>query len=279
MIEPVVINKSKLKKWIIRTLIGIAVFVGLYTVLAFVYYLYVTVRFSNKIPKSPIANTPQVWAHKGYHKGVTPNSLKAVQKAHESGVDGIEIDVHFDLELNRFVVSHNKPYRKHNGRLLFLEDVFKTSFKGYYWLDFKNISEDNLSAAANRAKLLINRFELKGRLFFESWHRKEISVFSNMGFQTLYWMSLEYETGSFKHFQEVFAIKSLVVKSNFVALSGNYENFLKYSTGTFEGFPIFLFTLNDKKLINKFFEDQNVKVILTDNPDCYTNHSNIQKDK
>ena len=217
-----------------------------------------------------LENTPQVWAHKGYHKGITGNTIAAYKKAFEVGARGIELDTHFDTNLGKFVISHDFPYRRHEGKLLYLDDVFAALGKaGYFWLDFKNLSSDNLEPAAAKMEELLDRYDLRKLVFIESWHKEDISRLSTMGFQTLFWIGPSHEPGSLDHLLELHKIRSIIIRSNFSAVSGNFETLGRYADDLLNDFPVFLFTVNKQLDIEKISKNPRVKVILTDNPEFY----------
>lgn len=257
-------------KWIKRALFAIITFLVLMVALASITYLYRYVAMQGKIVETGLTAPPQVWAHKGFHRGITQNSIKGFKKAFEMGVRGIELDTHYDRDLDRFVVSHNKPYRRHNGELLYLEKVFGTTGKsGYYWIDLKNLADDNIDGVTNRMNLLLDRYDLRELVFIESWHGPELSVLSNRGFKTIYWLSFKHKPGSLDHMEELFRRRGIILDSNFVAVSGAYQNFQDYPPDILNNFPMFVFTINDQASFNQFANNKRVKVILTDNPDFY----------
>lgn len=256
-------------RWIRNITIGTLVLIMAGIIIEVIYFLYIDYRFAVETEPFGLDPTPTVWAHMGNHEASSPNSLAAFKNAYLKGAKGVEMDVHFDRKLNRFVVSHDFPYRRHNGKLLFVEDVFELELPLYYWLDYKNLSFDHLPDASKRARYLLDTYGLNDRVFFESWHAKELAEFSRHGFQSVYWIRLDHPKGSLKHHIEVHKIKALIVHSEIIAISGEYQTFLKYPTDIFKGFPVFVFTINSQSILTQFIKDPYVKVILTDKPALY----------
>jgi hypothetical protein len=220
-------------------------------------------QFKKKISLLSINPSPQVWAH-------ARNSMVSFEQAIVDGAKGIEIDVHYDSSLFKFVISHDHPYQTHNGNLLFLEELLeKIPFKGYYWIDLKNLSKENLEDVTKKFKYLIKKYQKHDNLFVESWVKREISKLSNNGIQTIYWIDVKHPPGSFDHLREMHIARELIVNSNFYAISGPYEVFQQYRSDIFSSFPLFVFTVNDRKVLEEFKSNIRVKVILTDKPSFY----------
>ena len=220
-------------------------------------------QVKNKISPLSLKPSPQVWAH-------ARNSILSFERAVFDGAKGIEFDSHYDSSLFKFVISHDLPYQTHKGKLFFLEEVFeKVPFTGYYWLDLKNLSEENLEDVAKRLKYLLKKYQKEKYLFVESWQKNEISELSKSSIQTIYWISLKHPPGSFDHLQELHRTRELIVNSNFYAISGPYKVFKRYKPDLFDRFPLFVFTVNNKKMLEDFKSNSRVKVILTDKPSFF----------
>ena len=111
--------------------------------------------------------------------------------------------------------------------------------------------------------------DLKRSVFVESWHWKEISELSHRDIQTIYWIGLKHPPSSVDHFEELYMTRKWIAKSNFYAISGTFELFQRYKPDLFDGFPIFVFTINDPEVLEVFKSNWRVKVILTDEPSFY----------
>jgi len=96
----------------------------------------------------------KVWSARGiYGQGVEQNSLTSLKKAFDKGALGAEIDLHYDVEMKKFIISHDHPHKDKNGKLVYLlkegelltlEKVFQTfPDKNYFWLDYKNLGKLN----------------------------------------------------------------------------------------------------------------------------------------
>ena len=91
----------------------------------------------------------KIWAARGLvveGPDITPNgtqnSIESIALAFSKGARGVEVDHYYDVELNQFIVSHDRPYNLKNGSLLTLEALFNaTSGNNFFWLDFKKLRE------------------------------------------------------------------------------------------------------------------------------------------
>jgi glycerophosphoryl diester phosphodiesterase len=210
----------------------------------------------------------KVWGHRGYFKDHDSNSLPGIRQAFDLGAEGVELDVHFDLESNRFIVSHNYPYKLKDGRLLLLEDVFRESGKrGYFWLDFKNLRRLKRKDAKRAAKNLVSLLEsynLKSKAIVESKSALNLSIFSKAGLYTSYWISAGRGGNGFLARIKVAGYKARFLHGKFSAVSLDYRDFTPYVQDSFSGVPVHLFTLNTKSDVMKYLLQKNVKIILSD---------------
>jgi glycerophosphoryl diester phosphodiesterase len=210
----------------------------------------------------------KVWGHRGYFKDHESNSLPGIRQAFDLGAEGVELDVHYDIESNRFIVSHNYPYKLKDGRLLLLEDVFRESGKrGYFWLDFKNLRRLKRKYAKKAAKTLVSlleSYDLKSRAIVESRNARNLSIFSKAGLHTSYWISVDRRDNAILARIKVAGYKARFLYGKFSAVSLDYLNFTPYVQDSFSAVPVHLFTLNTKSDVMKYLLQKNVKVILSD---------------
>lgn len=154
-------------------------------------------QLANRVYPGVYADCYKVWATRGLvlnrpvNDSNAGNSVAAVARAFAAGAKGAEIDLYYDSKLQRYVISHNRPYKLHNGELLFLEqlwhDVGGTS---YYWLDFKKLRHlGDTDAAAAVAKLQTISANLgipKDRIYVEGAAPFHLSLFRDAGFMTIF---------------------------------------------------------------------------------------------
>jgi len=230
--------------------------------------LYVNISFSGLIVTPLYDGCKKVWGHRGYFKDHESNSLPGIRQAFDLGAEGVELDVHYDIESNRFIISHDYPYELKDGRLLLLENVFRESGqRGYFWLDFKNLKHLKRKDAKNALKKLLSMLEsynLKRKVIVESKNALNLSIFSRAGIHTSYWISVNYEKEGLETRLRVFSFKVMFLYGRFSAISIDHRNYVPVVQNTFKNIPVHLFTLNSKKDILKYLHRKNVKIILSD---------------
>ena len=182
---------------------------------------------------------------------------------------GIEIDVNFNNSDLYFDVTHG------------LEDSISLSLEKYFkyfsendkkiWIDFKNLTEENVENSLNIFKSLIKKYNLdKERFIIESSNFEMLKYYKEMGYYTSYYVPyLKLEKMSSKEIEEwKRKIKDIILTGNVSAISfpGYLYPFVK-SIDT----NIDLLTWEDgkkwqqlyKKKINiEMLKDKQLKVIL-----------------
>jgi len=177
-------------------------FIGLLIMVVVIYngvVVYVDKQLENRAHVDVYDSCHKVWAARGlYNQRSEQNTPKAMSRAFSLGANGAEVDVHYDLKTERFIVSHDHPvkgadgelvYSKKNGAILLLEDFFKAVGKDrYFWLDFKNLGQlDNEQTALVINHLeTITRFDsIKERLYIEGSNPLLLSMYTDAGFKTI----------------------------------------------------------------------------------------------
>jgi glycerophosphoryl diester phosphodiesterase len=99
-----------------------------------------------------------LWSHRGYtNKEPEENTIKSLKSAYNEGYRNIEFDIWY---LNdELFLKHNKPTIEElqNKTLTTLKEylsVYKNKIN--YWMDFKNLSKQNISKALECYKKIIN---------------------------------------------------------------------------------------------------------------------------
>lgn len=101
---------------------------------------------------------------------------------------GAEVDVLFDPEKNFFDVHHNTD----ESTGLNLENILKsaTVMKKFVWLDFKNLTDDNVSQALTELNRLVEDFNWKDKIIVESPNAKALTLFTDSGYYTSYYIPM-----------------------------------------------------------------------------------------
>ena len=227
-------------------------------------YVGVHIKFRKVNMDCGLKNTPMVWAHRVIYFDTAINVLNDNLYAFGENVNGIEIDIYFDSEISKFIVSHAALEDKNILKLPLLEDIIKLGGGDfYYWVDFKNLSTENVEKSIIRLLYLIEKYNLKDKLYIESQKAKSLKKISKAGIKTIFWLKY---IDIFFVYPQLLYIKYHIITSDFDAISTPYEVIDKPSfQRNFTHLPVFTFTVNDKSSFDSIFEKPYIKVILTDN--------------
>lgn len=166
-LKKMIINKN------IKLLITLVIAIlGLYFIsIIFIYGInrYIETIYANKI-----------WIHRvnSKEKLIEVNNI----------FDKYELDVIFMLDNNSFDVNH-PPAKSINLNLL---DYFKSinvKNKNMFWLDFKNLTSENMQYSCDRIDYICEYLEIKhSQLIIESMNPKYLSIFKDKGYMTSYYL-------------------------------------------------------------------------------------------
>jgi hypothetical protein len=118
------------------------------------------------------------------------NSIESIRYAFSRGARGTEVDVFYDPDMGKFIVSHSRKYEKPNGALLTLETLFDAVDNDrYFWLDWKKLrylNRTQLRTALTHLKKITNRGTLGNRVYVEGEAPLPLMKVKQAGFQTIY---------------------------------------------------------------------------------------------
>jgi len=223
----------------------------------------------------------KVWSARGLYAHLPEqNSLKSLQKAFDSGAQGVEIDLHYDVEMKKFILSHDHPYRDKNGKLVYtlkenklltLEKVFQTfGSKYYFWLDYKNLGKLNKNEttdAISRLKEITRHNNIKDRIYIEGTHPLLLPKYTKAGFKTIF----DIQPLPEKYFTTTLVInayKFAYARGDFTVIGMHYGHLDKpvYAEKTQKllgDIPVFLYHVpDDTSLLRKLIHNQQVRVLL-----------------
>ncbi len=103
----------------------------------------------------------KIYSHRGYVEGaseIEQNTIASLHNAYKNNFRKIEFDLWF-LEGN-FFLNHDQPHDDHLEKLPSLSDYFFYGNEMQYWLDFKNMNEGNVEAAAIELQKAIKLHEI-----------------------------------------------------------------------------------------------------------------------
>ncbi len=223
----------------------------------------------------------KVWSTRGlYSKYRNQNSIQSMERAFKNGAFGVEVDFHYDVKMDRFIVSHDHPvknsdgilvYTKKNGKLLTVEELLQTVGEGhYFWFDYKNLDKLSTEETEHAIKRLLNITQegtIRDRLYIEGSNPLLLSMYTSAGFKTILGIQPLRETNLLSSI----VINGYKIIYYFTNISGIalahgstddpvYGKRTAKSLGTI---PVFLFHVpDDQKLLHKLVAKSNVRVLL-----------------
>ena len=127
----------------------------------------------------------------------------------------------------------------------------------YYWLDFKNLRDLNdrgLDQAVERMDNLLLQYKLRDRVLVESPGAFNLKKLSDLGIQTSYWVFPRDPSNKLRFWYDIRRYKFSYMYGNFSGLSLDYRRYSDEFAHEFSSIPIYLFTVNNEKLIRKYTE-------------------------
>ncbi len=223
----------------------------------------------------------KVWSSRGLYRNYhNQNSIQSFVNAFKKGALGAEVDFHYDVKMDRFIVSHDHPvkdsdgnlvYTKKNGKLLTLEALFNVVGKGhYFWLDYKNLdklSTKETQQAIARLLHITQADAIRERLYIEGSNPLLLSMYTDAGLKTIL---------GIHPLRESNPLSSIVVNGYKMAYYFNNISGLAFASGSVDDpvygpkmkkslgdIPLFLFHVpDDPKLLQQLVHNKRVKVLL-----------------
>ena len=246
------------------------IFAGLLAVSPFLWFLGLQVAF--RLPH-PVFYTDcrKVWGHRGHPEpGIPENTLASFRHAFDLGAPGVEMDVVYLVDQDRFFIA--REMAQVNEQRLSLETVFaQLGHRGYFWLDIKSIrslTPDQAQRAAATLRRLAERYRVTQRIIVESDHPQNLAFFSQAGLHTSYWIfNIEEEEApqSLRAWVEaLMKVQRNYIRGRFSAISMDYHHYKPIVARFLQGARIHLFTVNDEALLRAFMLREDVRIVLTD---------------
>ena len=160
---------------------------------------YVDKQLTDNNDDSVYDSCHKVWAARGLYTTYSEqNSIVSMQRAFTEGALGVEVDLYYDVKMDRFIISHDKPvrdkegnlkYTEKNGELLTLEVLLQTVGEGhYFWIDYKNLDKLSVQESNHAIKRLLNITQeatLRESLYIEGSNPFRLSMYTDAGFKTI----------------------------------------------------------------------------------------------
>jgi len=158
----------------------------------------------------------KIWVHR-------VNSIERMKEIQDK-FKGMEIDVVFNNNKNYFDITH--PPAKSIG--LSLETFFKevnNIQNHYFWLDFKNLSDENRKESFSKLNKLAARFNIKKNIIVESVNPIFLNDFSNNGFITSYYLPDLYNKPEAGLMRSLDLISNNIEQSQVTAISQDIKSY------------------------------------------------------
>jgi len=243
--------------------------------------IYVDKQLQKQSHENVYNSCHKIWSARGIYKDyVNQNSIGSFKKAFSMGSIGAEVDLYYDVETDRFIISHDRPkkdesgkliYTKKDGRILTLEILLREVGEGhYFWIDYKNlnrISPEETNQAIARLLKITESGTIRERLYLEGSHPQRLSMYTDAGFKTIFGIHPPYEGNLLSSFTiNIYKMAYYFNNISAIAMSYGLLEDPAYGPDTQEmlkAVPVFLFHVpDDEKLINTLKEKQDVRVML-----------------
>jgi glycerophosphoryl diester phosphodiesterase len=208
----------------------------------------------------------KLFAHRGFVAGnILQNSLASFAAAQKNNFKAIEFDLWFLQK--KFFLKHDSPTKNELKNLPQLEDYLTLKNQLFYWMDFKNLDEENAELALKIAKQKIEKAQINlSQIYFAPFilnHEIAANIFAKItkifgAEANLVAVCQELKSDLDKKNLRQFLLKNRVKNlSIFHELID--ENFIKI----FNQVEIFAWTVNDLKRLRDL-ENLGVKNFATD---------------
>lgn len=200
--------------------------------------------------------TCRLFSHRGFtnNKKLKENTIEAFDNSLTHGFDAIELDLWY-LEEN-FILNHDKPQKDLKKYDKFEDLLQKFHNKFQYWLDFKNLTPDNITQAIAKLKSIIDssKIDYKNFIFVPCLDNIDLknSLFAFNEIKKQF--GNETEIGSFlsKISKNKWENYYLSLKENNIKnISINFKNLDEEFMIKFNDIKIFAWTINEEEDLNK----------------------------
>ncbi len=243
--------------------------------------IYVDANIQERVKSNVYDNCNKVWSSRGFYTSHSEqNSISSMKHAFALGAIGAEVDLYYDVQMNKFIISHDRPKKAKDGNLIYtkkddevltLEKFLKVLGKEhYFWLDYKNLdrlSADETTSAIQRLSEITNFDSIRERLYLEGSNPLRVSLYSDAGFKTILGIHPLPQTNLLSSIV-VNGYKIAYYFKNISALAMPYGSLEKPIYGndaqkSLKDIPVFLFHVpDDKKLLQSLVNKRDVRVLL-----------------
>lgn len=165
----------------------------------------------------------KVWAHK-------VNTIEKLSEVNEL-FSGVELDVVYDSVSKSFEVNHPPDSSIHLLLSKYLQ-VGATQPNCRYWLDMKNLTDNNFIQAASNLAQCVKSVKLTTENFYvESTHPEFLAEFQKYGFKTSFYVPTHLCDANPQNLKnEISSIQTKLKKYPCTFISFEYKDYLIHST-------------------------------------------------
>lgn len=205
----------------------------------------------------------KIWKHGVYSK-------YDAQK-YEGVFDGLEVDVIYSLEKDNIYVGRVEADTSKNLPLDEWFAMLKEPDKMCYWIDFKNLSADNVNQALDVLDVLVEKYQIYDKFFVENQSVAVLKIVKERKYSTMLWVDNLYYWNKKDTTSVIKKIRSQIEDLHPDAISCEYTMFPLLCDSFPEQNVHFWDTPKDYTPENIEFTKElcdrpNVKVVLVDYP-------------
>ena len=251
---------------------------------------YVDMQLAKKDFSDSYNGCHKVWTARGlYGNGIDQNSIESIGAAFDIGAEGVEVDVRYDKKMQDFIVSHDYPYNKKNGKILKLSELFDAlGDNHYFWLDYKklrHLNEEQTQQAIQRLFEISKKNNLKDRIYIENEAPVNLLKYRKAGLHTIFDTSPVPESMSFVSALMVNLYKMFFYFGDHSVMAMNYGElddpiYGEHTRERLKNVPVFLYHLPvDEALVDELMALKNVRAFIVGNNQSINFHNKNSCDK
>ena len=265
-------------------------FILLLVIVYFGMVFYVDMQLAKKDFSDSYNGCHKVWTARGlYGNGIDQNSIESIGAAFEQGAEGVEVDVRYDKKMQDFIVSHDYPYNKKNGKILKLSELFDAvGDNHFFWLDYKklrHLNEEQTQQAIQRLFDISQKNNLKDRIYIENEAPINLFQYRKSGLHTIFDTSPVPESMSFVSALMINLYKMFFYFGNHSVMAMNYGElddpiYGEHTRERLKNVPVFLYHLPvDEALVDELMALKNVRAFIVGNNQSINFHNKNSCDK
>ncbi len=205
----------------------------------------------------------KIWKHGVYSK-YEAQELEGV-------FDGLEVDVIYSLEKDNIYVGRVEADTSKNLPLDEWFAMLKEPDKMCYWIDFKNLSADNVNQALDVLDVLVEKYQIYDKFFVENQSVDVLKIVKEKKYSTMLWVDNLYYWNKKDTASVIKKIRSQIDVLHPDAISCEYTMFPLLCDSFPEQNVHFWdtpkdYTHENVEFTKKLCENPSVKVVLVDYP-------------